>query len=392
MKRSGKRGTWVWLVWAVTAGLWVIILASGQVSRGEVLIQLGIGVGVLFALIVTHELGHALVGRLLGYRIFELSFGTGPSILDAVLGRTRVRLRLIPAGGHTLLAPKGARLVPAREVFVSLAGPAVNLLTLALVFATDLPPELRGVVIVMSAALVVGNLLPRQAVGPLGMAVSDGLRAARGLDTDEEGERFLLASRYLGESYVSHAKGDHEEAMRWDEQGLAAFPGQASLEGDVATSMILLGRFRPARERLIPLLERDDVEPVQRALYQNNLAWADLMTADPELLPEATAMSKESFAALPALPAVRGTRGFALILTGAVDEGIALCGESFRKNRDPDNRASNACAMSIGATRQARIAAAERFLERAIRLSPDNRLIDRAGEELRTARQAVAAS
>ena len=95
---------------------------------------------------------------------------------------------------------------------------------------------------------------------------------------------------------------------------------------------------------------------MQRALYQNNLAWADLMTADPELLPEATAMSKESFAALPALPAVRGTRGFALILTGAVD-GDRICGESFRKNRDPDNRASNACAMSIGATRQAPIAA-----------------------------------
>ena len=220
-------------------------LHPGQraVSPGEVLIRLGIGVGVLFALIVTHELGHALVGRLLGYRIFELSFGTGPPILDTVLGRTRLRLRPIPAGGHTLLAPKGARLIPAREVFVSLAGPAVNLLTLALAFATDLPTELRGVVIVMSAALVVGNLLPRQAVGPLGMAVSDGLRAARGLDTDEEGERLLLASRYLGESYVAHAKGEHEEAMRWDERGLAAFPGQASLEGDVATSMILLGRF-----------------------------------------------------------------------------------------------------------------------------------------------------
>lgn len=392
MKRSGKQGAWVWLVWAVTAGLWVMILASGQVSPWEALLRLGVGVGVLFALIVTHELGHALMGRVLGYRIFELSFGTGPSILDTVLGRTRVRLRPIPAGGHTLLAPKGSRLIPAREVFVSLAGPAVNLLTLALAVATDLPPELRGVVIVMSALLVLGNLLPRHAVGSLGIVVSDGLRAARGLDTDEEGERLLLASRYLGESYVSHAKGDHAEAMRWDEQGLAAYPGQASLEGDVAISMILLGRFRPARERLIALLERGDLEPMQRALCQNNLAWADLMTADPKLLPEASAMSKESFAALPGVPAVRGTRGFALILTGAVAEGMTLCSDSLRKNRDPDNRASNACAMSIGAARKGRIDAAERLLAGAIRQSPDNRLIDRAGEELRAARQAAPVS
>src|SRR4029077_6072353 len=108
--------------------------------------RLALGLGVLFALIVTHELGHAIVGRLLGYRIFELSFGTGRPRVGVVLGRTRLLFAPLPAGGHTLLAPKGARLVPAREVFVSLAGPSVNLLTLARALGTDLPAELRGVV------------------------------------------------------------------------------------------------------------------------------------------------------------------------------------------------------------------------------------------------------
>jgi hypothetical protein len=392
MRRSVRSALWVWLVWAVTGGFWVVVLARGLVSPGFVLARLALGVGVLFALIVTHELGHALVGRLLGYRVFELSFGTGKPRVDVVLGRTQLLFGPLPAGGHTLLAPKGARLVPAREVFVSLAGPAVNLFTLAWALGTDLPAELRSVVVFMSAALVVGNLLPRRAVGPLGNATSDGLRAAHALDADDDGVSTVLASRYLGESYISHAKGDHAEAMTWDERGLASYPGNAALEGDVATTMVLLGDFRPAREGLIALLERDDLKPIQRALYQNNLAWADLMTSDPELLLEANTMSKESFATLPTLPAVRGTRGFALILNGAIDEGIALCSDAFRTNRDGDNRASNACAMSIGASRQGRIAAAERLLERAIRSSPDNRLIDRAGAELRAARQAVPVS
>ena len=45
--------------------------------------------------------------------------------------------------------------------------------------------------------------------------------------------------------------------------------------------------------------------------------------------------------------------------------------------------------MAIGAARQGRTEAAERFLTRAIRLAPDHDLIDRAGEELRAARQAT---
>ena len=150
------------------------------------------------------------------------------------------------------------------------------------------------------------------------------------------------------------------------------------------------GRFAEGRAALLRHLARLDLDPLQRALYENNLAWADLLLGDPSLEAEALERSAAAFAVLPTVPAIRGTRGLALILGGAVDEGIALCGDAYRAHREPEARAANAASMAIGAARQGRVAAAERHLRQAIRLDPGGALIDRAGEELRAAGASVA--
>ena len=380
---------WTWAFWALLALLWVLPVASGMLPASVALGQLALTTLVLFGLVVTHELGHAVLGRLLGYRIFEISFGTGWPIVDTFVGRTRLRLSALPLGGHTLLAPKSDRVVAAREVFVSLAGPTVNLVILGVALVSDWPPQLRILVIVMSAVLVLENLWPREVVSPIGATVSDGLRAARALDLDDDGVRTLLASRYLGETYVDHVRGDHAAAAAWDERGLAAFPGLAAFEGDIATSLVLQGRYEEGRAALRRHLARTDLEPVQRALYENNLAWADLLLDDPDLEAEALERSAAAFAVLPALPAVRGTRGLALIVGGAVDEGIDLCADAYRRHREPAARGANAASIALGAARQGRVATAERYLRRAIQLDPDGALIDRAGEALRAARASV---
>ena len=91
---------------------------SGVLPASVALGQLALTTLVLFGLVVTHELGHAVLGRLLGYRIFEVSFGTGWPLVDTFVGRTSIRLAALPLGGHTLLAPRSDRVVAAREVFV----------------------------------------------------------------------------------------------------------------------------------------------------------------------------------------------------------------------------------------------------------------------------------
>ena len=166
-------------------------------------------------------------------------------------------------------------------------------------------------------------------------------------------------------------RGDHAAAAAWDERGLAAFPGFAAFEGDVATSLVLQGRYAEGREALQRHLARTDLEPVQRALYENNLAWADLLLDDPDLEAEALERSAAAFAVLPTLPAVRGTRGLALIVGGAVDEGIDLCADAYRRpprarGTGRERRVDRVRRRAAGAHGRGRTAPRQ-----AIRLDPD---------------------
>jgi hypothetical protein len=110
------------------------------------------------------------------------------------------------------------------------------------------------------------------------------------------------------EAYIRHRKGDHAGALTWDERGLVHHPSSAALEGDAATSLVLLHRYTEARDRFVRLLERDDLSEPQRALYENNLAWSDIMLDDPQLLSEALHASKHALGVLPDVPAMKGTR------------------------------------------------------------------------------------
>jgi Peptidase family M50 len=378
---KAKKPTRTWL-WAVVAALYVLPVLTGTVPLGTQLATLAPGVGVLVLLIVTHELGHALVGKALGYRIFEVSVGAGPRLVDVPLGRTRVVVRLLPIGGHTLLAPRSARLLPARDVFVALAGAFVNLFMVLWAFTADLSNAFTFGIVLIGSAVVVENLIPRRVTNAIGVVQSDGLRAALALEADDRALTDALESRYVGEAYVSHRTGDHAGALAWDERGLERFPGSRALESDAAVSLVLLRRYREGRTKLTSLLARDDLAPVQRALYRNNLAWADLMLGDPSLLPEAFEASKEAIGALPDQPAIKGTRAYALILQGAIEDGLVLGAEALRRNTTKESRASNACVLGIGYTRSGRLEAGRRQIATAMRLDPDNELIERALAEL----------
>src|SRR5439155_24079935 len=86
---------------------------------------------VLVIVVVAHELGHALVGRILGLRVHEVAVGYGPRLARTRLGRTEVDVHVLPFGGHTVMVP--ARAAPMRKAAGVLAGPLANL---AVVLAT----------------------------------------------------------------------------------------------------------------------------------------------------------------------------------------------------------------------------------------------------------------
>lgn len=91
--------------------------------------------------IVVHELGHAFVGALVGFRVDQVISGSGPRLLRLQTDDTQIEFRLFPTGGLTRFSLFDPR-VPGRHVsgrfFLTVAaGPAATLL-LAFVLAEPL--------------------------------------------------------------------------------------------------------------------------------------------------------------------------------------------------------------------------------------------------------------
>jgi regulator of sigma E protease len=70
----------------------------------DVLTVVGAVILVLLAVVLVHEGGHFLVGKLCGVRVDEFSVGFGPRIAARRFGETTYSLRIIPAGGFVRMA------------------------------------------------------------------------------------------------------------------------------------------------------------------------------------------------------------------------------------------------------------------------------------------------
>jgi membrane-associated protease RseP (regulator of RpoE activity) len=103
--------------------------------------------------LTVHELGHALMARLLGVRVWSLSLGRGPVLWKGSIGHCRIRIALFPVHGEVRLYDPDAERIGYRDAasggsrfewqagrswrapFISLAGALGNLLAAKLVIA-----------------------------------------------------------------------------------------------------------------------------------------------------------------------------------------------------------------------------------------------------------------
>ncbi|MCP4266921.1 MAG: RIP metalloprotease RseP [Candidatus Brocadiaceae bacterium] len=69
------------------------------ISSNVILVLIGIGL-----LIFVHELGHFLVAKKVGVRVYAFSLGFGPAIFSKQIGETNYKISLLPLGGYVKLA------------------------------------------------------------------------------------------------------------------------------------------------------------------------------------------------------------------------------------------------------------------------------------------------
>lgn len=109
-----------------------------------------------FALI-THELGHYLLARALGFKVSQFHIGMGWELFKFNKGGTEFLFKLAPFAGHIRLdidIPNLTRAEKFKSTLVCLAGPAVNIVLGLLLARYDIRLAL------MSILSGVGNLIP----------------------------------------------------------------------------------------------------------------------------------------------------------------------------------------------------------------------------------------
>jgi tetratricopeptide (TPR) repeat protein len=279
-------------------------------------------------------------------------------------------------------------MVPVRPARVRLAigilaGPLANLALAAVVLlawprsGSWVPPLVIG-----NAIVLIGNLWPMQVATPLGPVRSDGLALATLIRSPRQELDDADALLHAAESRAALARGEPTAAVEWAEAGLLAHPEHRPLRHFLTVALIRAGDLDAARDHLRAQLARDDAEPPERAMDLSNLAWADLMRGDPALLDEALLASEEAERRLAWHPAVKNARGYALIESGRVEEGLTRVRRAYEAHTDRRDRATAACVAAIGAIRSGDVGGGRSMLAAARRLDPGCDLLERASTEV----------
>ncbi len=351
-----------------------------------------------FPLVVAHELAHTAAGLLLGIRIFRVMIGYGRVLTSGRMFGITWELRVWPFGAGTLMASPPQSGSRWRMFGAILAGPALHavLLGAAVVFQFLLL-ILQGWFGVKAAALINGtglfifynlvllifNAIPMRAGVPFGQTGTDGLQMLQQAFLKPKQQELQFQSYYVMEALDAGERNDMDAARRWIEQGLARFPEQPALRISQGVNWVKQKKFPEAREVFLSLLPSEEAKkPFFKNLMLNNIAYADILMRDPELLPEADRYSAEAFRQLRWEPSIIGTRGAVLVEMNRLEEGIGLLKEALEKQKDASGKASDAYHIAVAEGRRGNVEESRRYFELARKYDPNLYLFELAAEKM----------
>jgi len=391
-----QRRSLLWNLAYGALGLVLVLTVPDRIS-GWLLLNLFFFQVFLIASILPHEFGHALVARWLGFRVFKVYVGFGKTLFTRNLFGFQTEFRAIPLGGFALATPTDARLFRLKQLAFIFAGPLANLLlcAVALLFVPlhqlwdfgllgqTLSPG--QVFLYANLFILVQNLWPHTFNTPIGKLASDGKLLWQTLFAKTDMVNNAMAARYVLEAMNHHEKQQNIEALTWVEQGLASFPDNFLLLNWRGILLLEQKHYQAAGDCFKTLLARSDNSPAVRALMLNNVAYVDALLGGVERLAEADRYSQEAMSLIGWMPAVKGTRGTALLESGKIEDALVLLHESMKHADNPSGKAQNACFISMAEARRGNLAESRKYLDEAKKLTPDCFLLERATIEFQNA-------
>ncbi len=379
------------IIFALVSLFSLAVLFTPYAEQFSILITIFFFYSCNIMMLALHELGHAVVAKLLGLRIFAIIFGTGKTLVKKQINTIHFSLNIFPFSGIVVWGTADPKFYRLRYFLSILAGPAVHIIFLILL----VPRFIRGssiylgdsfldmflfVLAASNLVLLIVNLYPRSFYTAFGLHPSDGLALYKTLKMSSSERDTHLAGYYLYEGMIANEQMRYQQALDSSEEGLKHFPNNMYLGNLQANMMLSLGAFEEAREIFKQLLEKEESEA--RFMLYNNLAYANLMIQDESLLAEADSLSKEAFENIPWAPSVRGTRGAVLVELGFLDEGKGLLLEAMAEHLEAGGKAADACHIAIAEIGKGNLPEGQYYIETAEQLDPNCHLLNRAKNEL----------
>ena len=325
------------------------------------------------ALVILHELAHALTARAVGLEVTLMRLGSGPFVWAGKALSFPVRLYAWPLSGLTHLSGHTAQWVRTRVWLTVLMGPLSNLALAgaAIVLWNPLVVVIDSNVtllwIVYNAFMAAGNLWPHGTHASGQPYPSDGRQLIQIPFQKAERLAEALSLGAVGAIAVSYNDGDYSGAEAACLEELEHLPGDPWLVILLSACQTNLGDYVSAWKTVQPLLDSTALAPALHAAIQNNAAVAlwlrDInQTQHEHSLSRAAALSEMAYVNYPCVLAYRSTRALLLTATDRAQDALGLLDYMNYDRGTPANHSHRAIAQAFALGRLNRTEEAKQAL------------------------------